>query len=72
MHIYIGNLTIIGSDNASLHGLPPQTNVWIHDGMLLIGPLGVNFSEICIEIQTFSYKKKLLRVLSAKQGPSCL
>ena len=44
-HIYVGELTIIGSDN----GLSPgrrqaiiRTNAWI----LLIEPLGTNFSEI--------------------------
>ena len=31
--------------------------VWISAGILLIGPLGVNFSEILIEIKIFSFKK---------------
>ena len=34
--------------------------------MLLIRPLGTNFSEILIEIQTFSFMKELLKVSSAK------
>ena len=54
MHICVGNLTIIGSDN----GLSPgrrQTIFWINAGILLIGPLGTNFSEILIAMQTFSF-----------------
>ena len=67
-HICVGNLTIIGSDN----GLSPgrhQAIIWTNVGMLLIGPLGTNFSEILIEIQTISFKKKRLKVLSAKWRP---
>ena len=48
-HIYVGKLTIIGSDD----GLSPgrrhaiiRTNAWI----LLIGPLETNFSEILMKI----------------------
>ena len=55
-HICVGNLAIIGSDN----GLSPdrcQAIIWTNDGILLIGPLGTNFSEILIKIQTFSLKE---------------
>ena len=48
-HICVGNLTIIGSDN----GLSPgrrQAIIWTNAGILLIGPLRANFSEILIEI----------------------
>ena len=44
-HICIGNLTSIGSDN----GLSPgrrQAIIWTNAGILLIGLLGTNFSEI--------------------------
>ena len=64
-HICVGKLTIIGSDN----GLSPerrQAIIWTNDGILLIGPLGTNFSEILIEIQTFSLKKIRLKMSSAK------
>ena len=67
-HICVGKLTIIGSDN----GLSPerrQTIIWTNDGILLIGPLGTNVSEIEIEIQTFSLKKILLKMSSAKWRP---
>ena len=40
--------------------------------MLLIGPLGTNFSEILVEILTFSFKKMSLKVSSAKWRPFCL
>ena len=69
-HICVNKLTIIGSDN----GLPPdwrQAIIWTNAGILLIGPLGTNFSEILIEILTFSYKKMRLKV-SAKRRPFCL
>ena len=55
-HICVNNLTIIGSDN----GLSPgwrQAIIWTNAGILLIGPIGTNFSEISMEVQTFSLKK---------------
>ena len=70
-HICVGYLTIIGSDN----GLSPgrrQAIIWINVGILLIGPLGINFSEILIENETFSFKKMRLKVSSAKRRPFCL
>ena len=51
-HICFSNLTTIGSDK----GLSPgrgQVIIWTNAGILLIGPLGTNFSEILIEILTF-------------------
>ena len=69
-HICVSKLTIIGSDN----GLSPgrrQAIIWINAGILLIGPLGTNFSEIYIAIQTFSFKKMHLRMSSAKWHPFC-
>ena len=64
-HTCVGKLTIIGSDN----GLSPerrQAIIWTNAGILLIGPLETNFSEILIEIQTFSLKKIHLKMSSAK------
>ena len=55
-HICVSKLTIIGPDN----GLSPgrrQAIIWTNAGILLIGPLGTNFSENLIGIQTFSFKK---------------
>ena len=70
-HICVGNLTIIGSVN----GLSPgrrQAIIWTNDGILLIWPLGTNFSEILIEIPIFSFQKMQLKMSSAKCRPFCL
>ena len=69
-HICVSELTIIGSDN----GLSPgrrQAIIWTNDGILVIKPLGTNFSEILIGIQTFSLKKMHLKMSSAKWRPYC-
>ena len=49
-----------------------QAIILTNDGILLIGPLGINFSEILIEILTFSFKRMRLKVSSAKWRPFCL
>ena len=70
-HICVSKLTIIGSDN----GLSPdrrQAIIWTNAGLLSIGPLRTNFSEILIEILTFSFEKIRLKVSSAKRRPFCL
>ena len=41
-------------------------------GFLSIRPLGTSFSEILIKIQTFSFTKMHLKILSAKRRPFCL
>ena len=71
MHICVNRLSITCSDN----GLEPdwhQAIVWTSAGILLIGPLGTNFSEILIEILTFSFMKMRLKVSSATWRPFCL
>ena len=70
-HICVSKLTIIGLYN----GLSPdrrQVIIWFNAGILLIGPLGTNFSEILIKILTFSFKKMRLKVSSGKCRPFCL
>ena len=70
-HICVSKLTHIASDN----GLSPgrrQAIIWTNAEILLIGTLGTNFSEILIEILTFSFTKMRLKVSSAKWRPSCL
>ena len=67
-HICVGKLIIIGSDN-SLSPDRHQANIWNNAGLLLICPLGTNFSEISTEIQTFSYNKMRLKVSTAKWWP---
>ena len=70
-HICVSNLTTIGSVN----GLSPgrcQAITWTNAGILLIGPLGTNSSEILKKIHTFSFNKMRLKVSSAKWRPFCL
>ena len=71
MHICVSKLTSTVSDN----GLSPgrrQAIIWTNAGILLIGPLGTNFSEILIGIRTFWLKKMRLKMLSGKWRPFCL
>ena len=63
-HICVGKLTNIGSDN----GLSPgrrQAIIQSNAVISLIGPLGTNFSDILIGIQTFPFKKMHLKMSSA-------
>ena len=69
-HICVRKRTIIGSDNGLLPG-QRQAIIWTNAGILLIGPLGTNFSEILIGVQTFSFKKMHLKMVSAKCRPFC-
>ena len=70
-HICVSEPTSICSDN----GLSPgrrQAIIWTNAWIFLIGPLGTNFSEIVIEIQTFSLRKMRFKISSAKRQPFCL
>ena len=63
MHICVGNLTIIGSDN----GLSPgrrQAIIWTNAAMLLIGHLETNFGDFLIEIYIFSLMETRLKMSS--------
>ena len=70
-HICISKLTIIGSGNSLSPGRR-QAIIWTNAGILSIRTSGTNFSEIVIEIQTFSLKKMRLKMSSAKRQPFCL
>ena len=71
-HICVGNLTVTGSllkYCCSDNGLAPgqrQAIIWSNAEILLTEPLGTNFSEILIEIYTFSFKKVHLKWSSVK------
>ena len=70
-HICVSKLTIIGSAN----GLSPgrrQAIIWTNAGILSIGTLETNFSEILSKIRAFSFKKMHLKMSSAKWRPFCL
>ena len=70
-HICVSKLTIIGSDNGLWPGRR-QAIIWTIAGILLIGPLGANFSEISSAIHIFSLKKMHLKMSSGNCQPSCL
>ena len=70
-HICVSKLTSINSDNGLLPGRR-QAIIWTNAGILLIGPLGTNFSEILFEIHPFSFKKMHLKISSVKWLPFCL
>ena len=64
-HICISKIIIIGSGK----GLSPdqcQTIIWTNAGILLIWPLGINFSETLIEINILPFKKMHFKMSSAK------
>ena len=74
MYIWVDNLTISGSDNSD-NGLSPGRRhaiIWTNAVILLIGPLGTNFSEIQIKIHTLSFRKMHFKMPSGKCWPSCL
>ena len=64
-------LTISCSNNDLLPGRC-QAIIWTNAGILLIVPLGTNFSEILIKTYTFSFKKMHLKMSSGKWRPFCL
>ena len=76
MHICVSKLTIIGSDN----GLSPnqrQVIIWTNAGILLIGPLGTNFSEIfnwnsCIFIQENAFEDVVWKMAAILSRPQCV
>ena len=68
-HICINKLTIIGSDN-DLSPDRRQAIVWTNAG--IIEPLRTIFSEIWMEVHTFSFKKMHLKMSSEKWRPCCL
>ena len=70
-HICVSKLTIIGSDN-SLSPDRRQAIIWTNAGILLIGPLGTNFSETLIEILTFSFKQNAYESVVCETAVICL
>ena len=70
-HIRISKLTVISTDNG-LSLCWRQAIVLTNAIILLIGPLGTNFSVISIKIDTFSFQKMHLKMSSGKWQPFCL
>ena len=68
MHICVNSL----SNNGSGNGLSPgqrRAIIWTSAGILLIGPLGTNFSGILIRIKICSFKEMHFKMSSAKWRP---
>ena len=70
-HLCVSKLTSIGSDNGLWPGRR-QAIIWTNAGILLIGPLGTDFSEILSEIHTFSFRKMRLKISSGIWRPFCV
>ena len=71
MHMCIGNLASIGSDN----GLSPgrrQAIMWTNARILLNWHTGTIFRELLMEILTVSFRKMRLKGSFAKWRPCCL
>ena len=76
MHICVGKHTIIGPDN----GLSPsqcQAIIWTNAGILLVGPLGTNFSDILIGnsyifIQENPFENGVWKMASILSWPQCV
>ena len=66
-HICVSKLTTIGSDNGLLHGRR-QAIIWTIAAILFIGPLGTNFNEILIGIQTFFHSRKCIWKCHQRNG----
>ena len=69
--ICVNKLATIGSYN----GLSPgrrQAIIWTNGRILLIVPLGKNFSEVLTEFNIFSFKKMHLKLSSGNRRPLCL
>ena len=60
-------MAIIGSDNGLLHARN-QAITFTNAGLLLIEPLGTNFSETFIEIHTFSFEEMHLMMSQMQNG----
>ena len=70
-HIYASvNRVSIGSDN-SLSPILCQSIICTNAGLLSIEPLEINFSEILMKIQTFSFSKIHLKISSPEWRPFC-
>ena len=69
--IRVGKVTIIGFDNDLLPGRR-RAIIWNSVGILLIGHVGMDFSELLTGIKTVSFRRMHLKMSSAKWRPFCL
>ena len=68
MHICISELNIIGSDN----GLALTRHFWTNAGILLIWPLGTDFSEMLIKIHIFFIQANAWEIVICEVRAICL
>ena len=61
-YIYVSKLSIIGSDIGLSLGRR-QAIIWTNSGILSIGPLGTNFTEMLTKFHAFSFKQMHLKCL---------
>ena len=54
-----------------IYAIQRQAIIYTNAGLLSIGRLGTNFSEILIKLQNFSFTKMHLKIPSAKWRPVC-
>ena len=69
--ICVSKLATTGSVNGLSSGRR-QAIIWTNAGILLIAPLGTNFSEILIKIYAFSFNTMRLKMSSGKWRPFSL
>ena len=73
-HICVGKVTIIGSDNGMSPGRR-QAIIWTNTEILLIGPLGANFSELKQLIHFHSenaFENIVCEMASISSRPQCV
>ena len=70
MRQWIGSAMVHGSDN-NLLPIQCQAIILTDPGLLSIGPLWTNFSEILIKIQKSPFTKMPLKIVYAKWPPFC-
>ena len=67
-YICVGTLTSISADNGWSPGWH-QAIIWTNAVIMLIGPLKTTFSDILIEIHTFSFEKMYLKISFGRWWP---
>ena len=69
--IYASEIWVSSDSGIGLSPVRRQAITWTNADLLSIGPLGTNFSEISVDIQTFSLNKIHLKMASAIFPPNC-
>ena len=59
---------VVAYEPVQKHKVTPGISGWLNEGLLSTGPLGTKFSEILIEIETFSMKIFLFKSVVCQIG----